>query len=153
MPHVQVCTYPGRHTHMVTRDALGGQRKRWEVIDETQGAVSRLSGQDGLFKALWKPCGIKAWHLPPPVSRYVEAGGGHYIPSSVTLHLRQGLLLNPELTSWLGWLPVSPGVCLLALQLWDPGAFSCSQLLCGYRGPHSGPHSVKAGTFIHPQPL
>lgn len=48
IPHVQVCTYPGRHTHMVTRDALGGQRKRWEVIDETQGAVSRLPGQDGL---------------------------------------------------------------------------------------------------------
>lgn len=41
-------TQEGTHTHMVTRDALGGQRKRWEVIDETQGAVSRLPGQDGL---------------------------------------------------------------------------------------------------------
>lgn len=89
-------------------------------------------------------------NTPPPVSQHVEARGRHYISFSVTLHLRQGLLLNPELTSWLGWPPVSPGS---AFCLFSSGVFSCSQLLCGYRGPHSGPHSVKAGTLTHPQPL
>lgn len=70
MPHVQVCTYPGRHTHMVTRDALGGQRKRWEVIDERPGAVSRLPGQDSLFvETLWN-------QGPVPTSASLSACGG-----------------------------------------------------------------------------
>lgn len=141
-------TQEGTHTWLPKMHL--GQRKRWEVIDERQGAVPRLPGQGGLFKALGKPSGIKVQHHPPPFSQHVEARGRHYISFSVTLHLRQGLLLNPELTSWLGWPPVSPGS---AFCLFSSGVFSCSQLLCGYRGPHSGPHSVKAGTLIHPQPL
>lgn len=140
MSHFQVCTHPGRHIHGYPRCTwVRGRGGRLQMR-----AVSRLPGRDGLFLKL---CGKPSWNpgLKPASPSLSTSGGRRWM--SVTLHLRQGLSLDLELTSWLDWPPVSPRICLLPYWLWDPRAFCRALLLCGYWGPHSGPHSFQSSVL------
>lgn len=137
-------TQEGTHTWLPEMHL--GQRKRWEVIDERQGAVSRLPGQDGLFKALWKLVESRpGTHLPQSLSIWRPEAGIFFLSHSPP---RTGTPPEPGAQQLARLATNEARICLLPLRLWDPGVFSCSQLVCGQRGPHSGPNSVKAGIFL-----
>lgn len=107
MSHFHVCTHPGRHTHGYPRCTWVRERGgRLQMRDRKQHPD--LQAKMVHLKLCGNRPGIQAQHPPPPVFLHVEARGGRCVSSSVTLHLRQGLSLNLELTNWPGWPPVSP---------------------------------------------